>query len=153
MARLCHDLQRVCSQQMSLLGAPDDLDRYVFLLDAPGDGYGGLEHRWSSSLVCARDNLPSRADSDISDGYRTFLGLVSHEYFHLWNVKRLKPAIFTPYDLSEEAHTALLWVFEGVTSYYDDLALVRSELISAESYLELLGQTITRVLRTAGRHR
>jgi predicted metalloprotease with PDZ domain len=153
MARLCHDLQRVCSQQMSLLGVPDDLDRYLFLLDAPGDGYGGLEHRWSSSLVCARDNLPSRADSDVSNGYRTFLGLVSHEYFHLWNVKRLKPAVFTPYDLSEEAHTDLLWVFEGVTSYYDDLALVRSELISAESYLELLGQTITRVLRTAGRHR
>jgi predicted metalloprotease with PDZ domain len=153
MARLCHDLQRVCLQQMSLLGAPGDLDRYLFLLDAPGAGYGGLEHRWSSSLVCARENLPLRADSEVSNGYRTFLGLVSHEYFHLWNVKRLKPAVFTPYDLSEETHTSLLWVFEGVTSYYDDLALVRSGLISAESYLELLGQTITRVLRGSGRHR
>jgi len=153
MARLCHDLQRVCAQQMALLGVPDDLDRYLFLLDAPGSGYGGLEHRWSSSLVCARDNLPLRANSEITNGYRTFLGLASHEYFHLWNVKRLKPAVFTPYDLGEEAYTSLLWVFEGVTSYYDDLALVRSELISAESYLELLGQTITRVLRGSGRHR
>jgi predicted metalloprotease with PDZ domain len=152
-ARLCHDVQRVCAQQMELLGAPADLDRYLFLLHAPGNGYGGLEHRWSSSLVCARDNLPIRADADISDGYRTFLGLVSHEYFHLWNVKRMKPAVFSPYDLSAESYTGLLWVFEGITSYYDDLALVRSGLISPESYLELLGQTITRVLRGGGRHR
>ena len=152
-ARLCHDLQRVCAQQMKLLGAPADLDRYLFLLHAPGNGYGGLEHRWSSSLVCGRDNLPIRADADISDDYRTFLGLVSHEYFHLWNVKRMKPAAFSPYDLSTESHTGLLWVFEGITSYYDDLALVRSGLISPESYLELLGQTITRVLRGSGRHR
>jgi predicted metalloprotease with PDZ domain len=152
-ARLCHDLQRVCAQQMELLGAPADLDRYLFLLDAPGSGYGGLEHRWSSSLVCGRDNLPIRADADISDDYRTFLGLVSHEYFHLWNVKRMKPAAFSPYNLGEESHTGLLWVFEGITSYYDDLALVRSGLISVESYLELLGQTITRVLRGGGRHR
>jgi len=152
-ARVCHDLQTVCEQQMTLLGAPDDLDRYLFLLDAPGSGYGGLEHRWSSSLVCERDNLPLRSDTEISDGYRTFLGLVSHEYFHLWNIKRMKPAAFTPYDLSSEVHTGLLWVFEGITSYYDDLALVRSGLISPESYLELLGQTITRVLRGAGRTR
>jgi predicted metalloprotease with PDZ domain len=152
-ARVCHDLQIICEQQMSLLGAPEDLDRYLFLLDAPGSGYGGLEHRWSSSLVCERDKLPLRSDTDISNGYRTFLGLVSHEYFHLWNIKRMKPATFTPYDLSSEVHTGLLWVFEGITSYYDDLALVRSGLISPESYLELLGQTITRVLRGAGRLR
>lgn len=152
-ARVCHDLQRVCTQHMSLLGVPDNLDRYLFLLHAPGSGYGGLEHRWSSSLVCDRDNLPLRRDSDIRDGYRTFLGLASHEYFHLWNVKRMKPAAFTPYDLSKETHTGLLWVFEGITSYYDDLALVRSGLISPQSYLELLGQTITRVLRGAGRSR
>jgi len=152
-ARVCHDLQRICTQQMDLLGAPEDLDRYVFLLHAPGGGYGGLEHRWSSSLVCSRDNLPIRRDADVSDGYRTFLGLASHEYFHLWNVKRMKPAAFTPYDLSAETHTGLLWVFEGITSYYDDLALVRSGLISPESYLELVGETITRVLRGAGRLR
>ena len=150
-ARLCHDLQRICEQHVDFLGAPDGLDRYLFLLDAPGAGYGGLEHRWSSSLVCSRDHLPLRADSEITDDYRTFLGLVSHEYFHLWNVKRIKPEAFTPYDLSSESHTGLLWVFEGITSYYDDLALVRSGLIPAESYLQLLGQTITRVLRSSGR--
>jgi predicted metalloprotease with PDZ domain len=68
-------------------------------------------------------------------------------------VKRVKPAAFTPYDLSQEIHTGLLWVYEGITSYYDDLALVRSGMITVESYLELLGQTVTRVLRGSGRRR
>jgi predicted metalloprotease with PDZ domain len=153
MARLCRDLQTVCEQHLAFLGAPTDLDRYLFLLNAPGTGYGGLEHRWSSALICGRDNLPARGDEEISDEYRTFLGLASHEYFHLWNVKRMKPAAFTPYDLSKEVHTGLLWVYEGITSYYDDLALVRSGLITVESYLELLGQTVTRVIRGGGRRK
>ncbi|MDX1507280.1 MAG: PDZ domain-containing protein [Woeseiaceae bacterium] len=151
MARLCRDLQTLCEHHLAFLGAPDGLDRYVFLLNAPGKGYGGLEHRWSSSLVCARDCLPRKGLDGVDEGYRTFLGLVSHEYFHLWNIKRMKPAAFTPYDLSTETHTALLWVFEGITSYYDDLALLRSGLITETSYLELLGRTITSVLRGAGR--
>ena len=153
MARLCHDLQTLCERHHELLGSPADLDRYLFLLHAPSNGYGGLEHRWSSSNVCSRDNLPQRGEKEVSDGYRTFLGLVSHEYFHLWNIKRLKPAAFTPYDLSKESHTELMWVFEGITSYYDDLVLARSGLITEQSYLELLGQVITRVSRTGGRHR
>jgi predicted metalloprotease with PDZ domain len=153
MARLCRDLKTVCQHQMALLGPPADLDRYLFLLNAPGSGYGGLEHGWSSSLICGRDNLPARGDEGVSDEYRMFLGLVSHEYFHLWNVKRMKPATFTPYDLSQEVHTGLLWVYEGITSYYDDLALVRSGLITIESYLELLGQTVTRVIRGGGRRK
>lgn len=153
MARLCHDLKTLCSYQMQFLGVPRDLNSYVFLLHAPGSGYGGLEHRWSCSLMSSRDNLPIRGDEDVSPEYRTFLGLVSHEYFHLWNVKRMKPAAFTPYDLSRETHTELLWVFEGITSYYDDLLLLRSGLISQSDYLELLGQTITRVIRGPGRRR
>jgi len=153
MARICHDLQILCARHMELMGPPPDLDRYLFLLNAPANGYGGLEHRWSSSNVCSRDNLPQRGEEEVSDGYRTFLGLISHEYFHLWNVKRMKPAAFSPYNLADESHTELMWVFEGITSYYDDLVLVRSGLIDEASYLELLGQIITRVLRTGGRHR
>jgi predicted metalloprotease with PDZ domain len=153
MGRLCHDLQTLCERHMALLGVPDGFDRYLFLVHAPGSGYGGLEHRWSSSLVCARDSLPARGDDAVGEAYRTFLGLASHEYFHSWNVKRMKPAAFTPYELSGEAYTGLLWVFEGITSYYDDLALVRSGLITEQSYLELLGRTITRVLRGSGRLR
>ena len=153
MARLCHDLQTLCEYQLSFLGKPEGLDRYLFLLNAPGKGYGGLEHRWSSSLVCSRDCLPRKSLDGVDDGYRTFLGLVSHEYFHLWNVKRMKPAAFTPYDLSSETYTTLLWVFEGITSYYDDLMLLRSGLITEKSYFELLGRTITRVQRGVGRSR
>ena len=153
MARLCHDLATLCSFHLKMLGAPRDLDRYVFLLHAPGSGYGGLEHRWSSSLVSNRDSLPIRGDEGVSPEYRTFLGLVSHEYFHLWNVTRMKPAAFTPHDLSQESYTELLWVFEGITSYYDDLALLRSGLITASDYFELLGKTVTRINRGQGRRR
>ena len=153
MGRICKDLAQLCESHMRLLNKPDDLDRYLFLLMVLGDGYGGLEHRWSSSLVASRSDMPRRGDDGISDGYRKFLGLCSHEYFHLWNVKRMKPVAFSPYKLMSESHTGLLWVFEGITSYYDDLALVRSGLISVDSYLELLGQTITRVIRGHGRFR
>jgi predicted metalloprotease with PDZ domain len=153
MARICHDLSRLCEQQIAFLGKPANLDRYLFLLSVKENGYGGLEHRWSSSLMCSRKDLPKRGETKVSDDYRKFLGLCSHEYFHLWNVKRMKPERFTPYDLASETNTGLLWVFEGITSYYDDLFLVRSGLITPESFLELLAQTITRVERTQGRHR
>jgi predicted metalloprotease with PDZ domain len=153
MARICHDLARLCEEHHKLLGAPKDLDRYLFLLLVLPDAYGGLEHRWSSSLVCSRGDLPLRGEQGVKSGYRKFLGLCSHEYFHLWNVTRMKPAQFTPYDLRSESHTGLLWVFEGITSYYDSLALLRSGLITRESYLELLAKTITRVMRTRGRFR
>ena len=153
MARVCHDLAQLCQAQISFLGKPKDLDRYLFLLAVKENGYGGLEHRWSTALMCSRKDLPRRGVSGVSDDYRTFLGLCSHEYFHLWNVKRIRPARFTPYDLSAESHTGLLWVFEGITSYYDDLFLARSGLITEQSFLELLGRTITRVLRTPGRFR
>ena len=153
MARICKDLSALCNEHMKLLGRPDDLDRYLFLLLVLADGYGGLEHRWSTSLVCSRADLPRRGEFGVSNGYRKFLGLCSHEYFHLWNVTRMKPRAFIPYGLQAEKHTGLLWVFEGITSYYDDLALVRAGLITPESYLELLGQTITRVLRGKGRFR
>ncbi len=151
--RLTSDLKAICEQHMSLLGKPSDLDRYLFLLHAPGSGYGGLEHRWSSANICSRDSLPVIGEEKVTDAYRNLLGLLSHEYFHLWNVKRMKPAEFSPYRLHEESHTELLWVFEGITSYYDDLALLRSGRIDESSYLELIGQTITRVLAGDGRLR
>jgi len=149
--RLARDVARVCDWQIALFGeAP--FDRYLFQVTAVGDGYGGLEHRSSTSLLCRRDELPHASDAKIDDDYLTFLGLASHEYFHAWNVKRIKPAAFVPYDLTREAYTRQLWAFEGLTSYYDDLALVRCGLIDAERYLELLGRTLTTVTRAPGRH-
>ncbi len=153
LARLTRDLQRICEAQIRFFGEPAPFQRYLFQIMAVGQGYGGLEHRSSTSLLCSRDELPQpgEAESKPSNGYRSLLGLCSHEYFHSWNVKRLKPAEFLPYDLRRENHTHLLWFFEGVTSYYDDLFLLRTGLISAASYLELLAQQITRHLRTPGR--
>jgi len=148
--RLKPDLARICETHATLFGELP-IDRYLFLTMATGDGYGGLEHRFSSSLLCSRDELPALGMDKPTEGYRRFLGLCSHEYFHLWNVKRIRPQVFMDGDLSRELHTRLLWAFEGITSYYDDLALVRSGCIEEESYLELLAQTITRVMRTPGR--
>ncbi|MZR61555.1 M61 family metallopeptidase [Alcanivorax sp. DP30] len=155
MARLCRDLKPICEHHIRMFGQPAPMDRYMFMTLVTGNGYGGLEHRNSTSLMCARDDLPKRTDDPLKvrDGYRNYLGLCSHEYFHTWNVKRIKPAAFTPFDLSQEVHTELLWAFEGITSYYDDLSLARTGLISSQSYLELLGQTLTRVYRGQGRHK
>ena len=149
--RLARDLARMCQVHIDLFGAPAPFDRYLFQIMALGEGYGGLEHRSSTSLVCRRDELPARGVAGIDDAYLHFLGLASHEYFHAWNVKRIRPAAFVPYDLSRESYTRQLWAFEGITSYYDDLALVRCGLIDAKRYLELLGRAITIVLRTPGR--
>lgn len=154
MERLSADLKRICEAQIALF-EPDSkrapMDRYVFMTQAVSDGYGGLEHRASTALICERGDLPVRGQPETSDGYRTYLGLCSHEYFHTWNVKRIKPAAFAPYDLTQESYTSLLWLFEGFTSYYDDLMLVRSGLITEAEYLTLLGRTIGGVLRGSGR--
>ncbi|MEO0998172.1 MAG: peptidase M61, partial [Pseudomonadota bacterium] len=149
--RLAGDVGRICDEQHRLLGAPAGFDRYLFLGSVVDKGYGGLEHRFSSSLSLTRSALPVAGDETLSDDYRRVLGLFSHEYFHLWNVRRMKPAAFTPFDLTAEAYTGLLWVFEGITSYYDDLTMVRSGAIDEAAYLELLGEQITRVLRVPGR--
>jgi predicted metalloprotease with PDZ domain len=149
--RLRRDLQRICEWHIDLFGRPAPMDRYLFLVMAVGEGYGGLEHRSSTALLCSRDDLPAAGMRGVSDAYRGFLGLCSHEYFHTWNVKRIKPAAFSPYDLNTENYTSLLWAFEGFTSYYDDLALVRSGVISPRDYLETLGRAITQLQRTGGR--
>ncbi len=154
MARLCADLKKVCEAQIALfepksLRAP--MERYLFLVMAVGDGYGGLEHRASTALLCSRNDLPVEGKAESSDGYRTFLGLCSHEYFHTWHVKRIKPAAFVPYDLQAENYTPLLWLFEGFTSYYDDLMLVRSGVIGIPDYLKRLERLANNVLRGSGR--
>jgi predicted metalloprotease with PDZ domain len=151
--RLARDLERVCQCHIDLFGGRAPFERYLFQITALGDGHGGLEHRSSTSLLCRRDELPARGEPAISDEYLHFLGLASHEYFHSWNVKRIKPQAFSPYDLSRENYTRQLWAFEGITSYYDNLALVRCGLIDVTRYLELLGRTISAVLRTPGRLR
>ena len=156
-ARLLADTQRLCEAQIRFWhGGPDGtapppFERYVFLLNAVDDGYGGLEHRNSTALICGRRDLPRVGDPASSDGYVTLLGLISHEYFHTWNVKRLRPREFDRYALGAEQYTRLLWFFEGFTSYYDDLFLVRTGLIDAGRYLRLVARTANQVLGSPGR--
>ena len=152
--RLAGDLARVCEAQVRLFEprrktAP--FSRYLFLTMATADGRGGLEHRNSTALVCKRDDLPSLGMKNSTEGYRSFLGVASHEYFHAWNVKRIKPAAFVPYDLTQENYTRLLWAFEGFTSYYDDLMLARVGLLSEAQYLDALGKTMTTVMQRTAR--
>ena len=150
--RLKQDLTKICQTHCTMFGELPELKEYVFLTMVTGDGYGGLEHRSSTSLMCSRDDLPLvNEPKEPNEKYRNFLGLCSHEYFHTWNIKRIKPDSFIPYNLTAETYTRQLWAFEGITSYYDELALIRSGVISLDSYLELIGQTITRVLRGKGR--
>ncbi|WP_395405425.1 M61 family metallopeptidase [Pseudoduganella sp. UC29_106] len=156
MPRLCADLKQICEAQIAFFeprSKKAPMDRYVFMTMVVGDGYGGLEHRASTALICSRADLPTTAarDKERSEGYIKFLGLCSHEYFHTWNVKRIKPAVFAPYDLQVENYTPLLWLFEGFTSYYDDLFLVRSGMIDEKGYYKLLGKGVGGVLRGAGR--
>ncbi len=153
-ARLCKDLAPVCEAQIRLFeprSAAAPFTDYLFLTMAVGDGYGGLEHRSSTALIATRDDLPYRGMTGTPEGYRRFLGLCSHEYFHCWHVKRIKPAAFVPYDLDRENYTRLLWIFEGFTSYYDDLMLVRGGAVGVDDYLKALSDTISGVMRGPGR--
>jgi predicted metalloprotease with PDZ domain len=149
--RICNDLKTICEHQIEFFGEPAPMSRYVFMTYVLGNGFGGLEHKSSTSLHCSRTDLPRKHEKAVSEGYRTFLELSSHEYFHTWNVKRIKPERFLPYELKAESYTDLLWVFEGFTSYYDDLILMRTGKISLQQYLDGVAKVITRVEMGAGR--
>lgn len=151
--RLLDDTRRICEAQITFWHGrrKTPFDHYVFMLNVVEDGYGGLEHRQSTALICGRKDVPRVGRNINKDAYTTLLGLISHEYFHTWNVKRLKPTEFAPYDYTQENHTRMLWFFEGFTSYYDDQFLLRTGLIDAATYLKLIGKTVNQVLATPGR--
>ena len=146
-ARLLQDTQAICSQELQFWaragqGAAQPFAQYLFILHASEDGYGGLEHANSTALICAQQDLPRLGDKPQGKGYTTLLGLISHEYFHSWNVKRLRPAELARYDYGREQYTELLWFFEGFTSYYDDLFLRRAGLLDDAGYLQLLTNNV-----------
>ena len=149
--RMQQDLEKICSTEIAMFGSAP-FKNYTFMTMATGNSYGGLEHPNSTSLITPRDDLPKTDEPlEPSEDYQRFLGLCSHEYFHSWLVKFIRPENFTHYDLNKEGYTSLLWIFEGFTSYYDDLILLRSEVISQDSYLKLLKAQIERYLQNPGR--
>jgi predicted metalloprotease with PDZ domain len=151
--RLVADTQKICEQEIRFWHErrKPPFKNYLFILNAVDDGYGGLEHRNSTALICSRRDLPRVGEHRMGEGYVTLLGLISHEYFHTWNVKRLRPAEFAHYDYGGENYTQLLWFFEGFTSYYDDLFLRRAGLIDDATYVKLLTKTVNQVQQTPGR--
>ena len=150
--RIKTDLTKICQTEIALFGSAPFLD-YTFLTIATGQLYGGLEHQASTSLICPRDDLPNNDEPlQPSASYQRYLGLCSHEYFHAWLVKAIRPHNYLDLDLNQEGYTSLLWLFEGVTSYYDDLILARAGVISQQDYLKLLTENINRYLQNPGRH-
>ncbi|RUO22417.1 aminopeptidase [Aliidiomarina iranensis] len=152
--RLRADLKAICETQINFWQGDVPFSSYEFLTMVVGNGFGGLEHRNSTALICSRHTLePAEKQLNAgmeSDDYLTFLSLCSHEYFHSWNVKQLRPKIFHPYELASEQYTEQLWFYEGVTSYLDDFFVQQSGVMSAEQFLQRLGQSLSRALRGKG---
>nr|WP_227680734.1 PDZ domain-containing protein [Psychrobacter proteolyticus] len=151
LGRLQQDITQICQTYVDWLGdAP--FDDYTFMTFASGQDYGGLEHINSTSLITPRNDLPSANEPKLpSTDYQRFLGLCSHEYFHSWWVKTVRPDVMIDVDLRREAFTPLLWVFEGFTSYIDDFMLQASGVIDKVNYLRLLAEQINRYYQTPGR--
>jgi len=143
-AKLLADLAKVCETEAQMFGGLPT-KRYLFLVYLTDKGRGGLEHKASTSLLFPRFQLLT------SKGWEDFLTLVAHEYFHLWNIKRIKPKVLVPFNYAEESYTGLLWAFEGITSYYDNLLVRRAGLMSASRYLARLGEAVTSLHATPGR--
>lgn len=150
-ARMQQDIEKICATEISMFGSAP-FANYTFMTMATANSYGGLEHPNSTSLISPREDLPKANEpEEPSENYQRFLGLCSHEYFHSWLVKFIRPENFVNYDLNKEGYTSLLWIFEGFTSYYDDLILLRSGVISQASYIKLLKTQIDRYLQNPGR--
>jgi predicted metalloprotease with PDZ domain len=140
---LIADTQKIIETEAKLFGGVP-YDRYLFILHL-SNGYGGLEHKDSTTLLFSRDGFKKR------DSYEDFLSLVAHEFFHLWNVKRIRPKALEIFDYESENYTPSLWFSEGATSFYDNVIPLRSEIYDGKTYLKNFGKSITRYLTTIGR--
>jgi predicted metalloprotease with PDZ domain len=160
--RMRRDVQKIVETQVELMGGEVPYRDYTFILHLRSNAGGGLEHLNSCALgyprfgftirsgdraTSAAPNTTDRPEPD----YRGFLGLVSHEFFHLWNVKRIRPDALGPFDYTQENYTKVLWVAEGITDYYADLVLRRAGLISESEYLTAIARSIQNMQNTPGR--
>ncbi len=142
--RLIQDIIKIIEATAQLFG-PLPYDQYLFLLHLTTQGYGGLEHQNCCSLIYSEKGMGN------PEQYQKFLNLIAHEFFHLWNVKRIKPAEFVPFDYDRENYTTSLWFCEGTTSYYDLVMPWRAGIYDAKEFLKLLGEEISRYYQTPGR--
>lgn len=152
--RLLADAQKICEAAILLWhgkGGKPPFKRYVFMLNVVGEGYGGLEHCASTALICERSDLPQSGEQVLNAGYQKLLGLISHEYFHAWNVKRMRPQELAYYDYMQENYTELLWFFEGFTSYYEDRVLRLAGVLNDEQYAKALADNFNAMEAMPGR--
>ncbi|GAA3961382.1 PDZ domain-containing protein [Hymenobacter antarcticus] len=141
--KLLADLKKVCEESHRVVGR-NPLDHYLFIVHHLERGGGGLEHLYSTTLEVGRTAYATEA------GYKSFMGLVAHEYFHLWNVKRIRPVALGPFNYDQENYTHMLWVSEGMTEYYSKIINERAGIISREEYLGKLGNALSEVENTPG---
>ena len=150
--RIASDLIPICKHHLDLFGAPQPINNYLFMTLLADNGFGGLEHKHSTALLYPRFDLPQIGEGENkTDSYITFLSLCSHEFFHTWHVKRIKPDMMVKPDLSQETYTNQLWIYEGFTSFYDDVTLARAGVIEPQKYLDIVAQNVSRLLQNAGR--
>jgi predicted metalloprotease with PDZ domain len=143
-SRMREGVQQIVASEVSLFGEIPYQD-YTFILHLRSSGGGGLEHLNSTSLGFSRIGFANE------NGYQNFWSLVAHEFFHLWNVKRIRPDTLGPFDYTKENYTRLLWVAEGITDYYGNLMVRRANLKADSAYLEHLARAIQEFQNTPGR--
>ncbi len=141
---IIQDTQKVIQVEAELFGGLP-YDHYLFLLHLSSQGFGGLEHKYACSLNYPRFSFRAK------DKYNRFMNLVAHEFFHLWNVKRIRPHALEVFDYDRENYTPSLWFSEGTTSYYDVLIPLRAGIYDAKYCLKQLSEAITRLQTTPGR--
>lgn len=161
--RMRRDVQKIVETEVEIMGGEIPYKDYTFILHLRANGGGGLEHRNSTALGYQRFGFriatgdrntsaaPNPTQQQVERDYRSFLGLVSHEFFHLWNVKRIRPDALGPFDYTKENYTKLLWVAEGITDYYADVALRRANLISERDFLTATARSFQQLQNTPGR--
>ncbi|WCT11956.1 M61 family metallopeptidase [Mucilaginibacter jinjuensis] len=141
--RLKKDMAHIVELETAVYGENPN-KHYTFIVHNYSKGGGGLEHLSSTVLGASRNNYNTET------GYQNFLALVSHEHFHLWNVKRLRPIALGPFDYDNENYTTDLWIAEGFTAYYDNIIVNRTKLYSTENYLGVLAADINIVENSQG---
>lgn len=156
--RINEDAKKICDSQIRFFDPINEIspfcdssDRFIFFINISSNHNGGLEHRTSSALCIAKECLPIIGEKETPEKYREFLELLSHEYFHSWLIKRIKPEVFIEYNLQETNQTSLLWVFEGFASYYEDIFLLKTGLINHNMYADIICRKINKLMNSPGR--
>ncbi|NRF39324.1 M61 family metallopeptidase [Pedobacter sp. LMG 31643] len=137
------DMAKIVDEGTAIYGENPN-KHYTFIVHNFATGGGGLEHLNSTVLGASRDKYADQK------GYKDFLNLVAHEYYHLWNVKRLRPVALGPFDYDNENYTTNLWVAEGFTSYYENKLTYRSGFFTIEETAQALATAISNVVNTPG---